>query len=224
MKPKFKPNTFVTDEQLFFRGQQGDQTAISILYNRYYHQRSTLGMLASPDTYPLLDEADAFDAFEEAFLRVLSRYERRRSSFRTFFMACFTTSIADLHRKNKSEMLLLHAANLEDIVAEKHGEPLYLHDIIPSGEIKDDPRAFFEYAEVMEELQKLPKEITPLALKAAKLVIIEGYTVSDAVRLLKVKRTRLSYLIHMYQEWARKVLHRRAKENENPWDYQGCSD
>ena len=216
-----KTNLFVTDEQLFSRGRKGDQFAISTLYNRYYQIRKQLGMLASPSCYAALDDSDAFDAFEEAFIKVLHHYSRKKSAFRTFFMKCFANTIASQIRKSKSALILFYAANMEEVIAESYEETLCLHDVIPSREVYDDPRAFFEYAEMLEELEKLPGDITPTALRLAKLVILQGYSVTDAAKKLRMKRTRASYLVHRYQAWARKVLPHREEEEKSPGDAQG---
>jgi len=83
------------DSDLIARYSQGDRTAIDALFTRYR-------LLAYRVAYRLLGhEADALDAVQEGFIKVLRHLERfqGRSSFKTWLLRVVSNAALDLGRK-----------------------------------------------------------------------------------------------------------------------------
>jgi RNA polymerase sigma-70 factor (ECF subfamily) len=83
-----------TDEQLLGRHATGDRASLELLFLRY---RSVAYRVA----YRLLgNEADALDAVQESFIKVLSNLDhfQRRSSFKTWLLRIVSNAALDIGR------------------------------------------------------------------------------------------------------------------------------
>jgi len=114
------PTVAPTDEQLLVRHSAGDSTALGELFVRH---RDTAYRVARR---LLGNEADALDAVQEGFIKVLSHLDgfARRSSFKTWLLRVVSNAALDLGRQRaRRETLSLNAtAHPEtDVLAE---EPL----------------------------------------------------------------------------------------------------
>lgn len=114
-----------SDEQLLNRFSNGDRTALEQLFLRY---RSVAYQVA----YRLLgNEADAMDAVQESFIKVLSNLNhfQRRSSFKTWLLRIVSNAALDLGRhRGRRESISQHVVHQET-----HNERLYPE---PSAEVE----------------------------------------------------------------------------------------
>ncbi|MFN4260951.1 MAG: RNA polymerase sigma factor [Gemmataceae bacterium] len=110
-----------SDEQLLQRFAAGDRTALDELFRRYR-------ALAYRVAYRLLGhEADALDAVQEGFIKVLTHLHgfQGRSSFKTWLLRVVSNASLDLGRqRGRREMMSLEAAEAND---EAPAQPL-THD------------------------------------------------------------------------------------------------
>jgi RNA polymerase sigma-70 factor (ECF subfamily) len=86
-----------TDEQLLRRSRRGDREALDELFRRH-------GCAAYRMAYGVLGrEADALDAVQEAFIKVLRHLGRfrRQSSFKTWLLRIVQNAALDLRRKKE---------------------------------------------------------------------------------------------------------------------------
>lgn len=93
--PAQSPPAPLTDEQLLERHAAGDRQALDELFRRHR-------MPAYRVAYRLLgQEADALDAVQEAFIKVLTKLDgfERRSSFKTWLLRVVSNAALDLARK-----------------------------------------------------------------------------------------------------------------------------
>lgn len=99
------------DEQLLARFTDGDREALEELFRRYR-------ALAYRVAYRLLgNEADALDAVQEGFIKVLTHLDgfQGRSSFKTWLLRVVSNAALDLGRqRGRREMLSLDAAPPEE--------------------------------------------------------------------------------------------------------------
>jgi RNA polymerase sigma-70 factor (ECF subfamily) len=105
------PTVAPSDEQLLARHAAGDPTALGELFVRH---RDTAYRVARR---LLGNEADALDAVQEGFIKVLSHLDgfARRSSFKTWLLRVVSNAALDLGRQRaRRETLSLNAAALPD--------------------------------------------------------------------------------------------------------------
>ena len=195
----------LSDEELFKLGKANNQDATTILYNRYLTMRKGLARLNNPDAFSLLGDEYILDAFNEAFAKAFSLYTSGQNRFKTYFEAIYRNALFDQMRiKAKDEYQ--HPYSLDAKLGEEGDELTCLHDIVPSGEVFDDPHAFIDFAETLQRLDALPPYLPEDCLDVAKRVIVEGYTRQEVALERKISLSRVCYLLRQYHAWARKVL------------------
>jgi RNA polymerase sigma-70 factor (ECF subfamily) len=115
----------LTDEELLTRYQAGRREALDELFRRHR-------LLAYRVAYRLLgNEADALDAVQEGFVKVLVHLEsfQRRSTFKTWLLRVISNAALDLGRqRGRQELLSIDATDAKD----REG-PLPLVDENPAG-------------------------------------------------------------------------------------------
>ncbi len=193
-----------SDETLFNSGRKGNQVSIGLLFNRYYHKKDSLGRLCNAEGYEALDEDRANDAFTDAFMRCFQCYSTKKSKFKTFFQAVYRNTINDQLREKVQEAENI-AFGLDQPLSLDESDYYCLSDIIPDNGMVS-PKEFYDYAETLEKMKKLPPHLDKRALKVARLVHIEGYTCIEAAKVMHIKRERARYLLKIYNAWIKKVL------------------
>lgn len=195
----------LSDEELFKLGHEGNQDAITVLYNRFLTMRKGLARLINPNAYTTLDDYHILDALNDAFSRAYLQFRPEESKFRTFFESIYQNSLYDQMRLVKKE----NAFNPYSFDMSFNGDDddkTCLHDIVPSGEVSDDPHLFMNYLETLESLDSLPPSLPPESVEVARMVLIEGYTRDECAAKLKLSHSRVAYLLRKFHLWARKVL------------------
>lgn len=105
------PLLVCTDDELLARWSAGAREALEELFRRYR-------MLAYRVAYRLLgNEADALDAVQEGFVKVLTHLEsfQGRSTFKTWLLRVVSNAALDLGRqRGRRELLSLETSDSED--------------------------------------------------------------------------------------------------------------
>lgn len=111
-----------SDEQLLRRCARGNRDALEELFSRYR-------ALAYRVAYRLLgNEADALDAVQEGFVKVLTHLEsfQGRSSFKTWLLRVVSNAALDLGRqRGRREALSLESPEVSE---QEQAQPLVAHD------------------------------------------------------------------------------------------------
>ena len=104
-----------TDEQLLGRHATGDRASLEVLFLRY---RSVAYRVA----YRLLgNEADALDAVQESFIKVLSNLDhfQRRSSFKTWLLRIVSNAALDIRRTRGRREIVTQQAIYQEVQHER---------------------------------------------------------------------------------------------------------
>src|SRR6478735_1742820 len=125
------PSRQLSDEQLLARHSAGDRLALEDLFRRYRQPAYRVA-------HRLLgNEADALDAVQDGFIKVLTRLPafEGRSSFKTWLLRVVSNAALDMGRQRKRRL-----------TAEPHGEPPGGADAGPL--VWDDPTLGLERADL----------------------------------------------------------------------------
>ena len=195
-----------TDEELIRQGKAGDEPSITTLYYRYYKKRKLIGREVNPDVFPYLEEVHIFDAFEETFMTCLLSFEPRKGKFKTFFRKVYRNAIWDQYHDLCEEKRYVYPFSLDAEVESFADEGLCLRDIIPSGEIMDDPRELMNFKEAYSIVGETPTRKETGAKEAVELVLFQGYSISEASAILGYSRYQIRYFLQLYLKTARRAL------------------
>ena len=188
----------ISDEELVFLSRLGDQTADASLLERYFGMRQFFFTRTVPTWTVNFDPWDFNELFLDCFLTALQSFEFRRSKFLTFFIRILARRVISFALKKTRENYNVISFD-EDVIGE---ESTYtLHDVVSSPDLADNPAAFFEYAESLRELKRLPKEIDPIALDVVRLKA-DGMSTNKAARTLGISYGSVRYLYDKYRTWA----------------------
>ena len=209
-KKKKSPNSFAhaepLDEELILAHRCGDPLALNYLLQRYIKSRHRHVWLVSPQSGANINDWDLNDATFRAFLQSVEAYEFIGVRFVTFYLRTF------LHECClASNQKLREQSNVSlDQLIDDDGEQSVVHplsDFVPTTSITDLPPEMVNYAEMIENLEEVPKQFPP---KTNDIIrdLSDGYTVEETGQRHDMTPNQVRYILRRYRKWARTVLER----------------
>ena len=192
----------LSDEELLLASRMGDYKAEAALTERLYEDRVHSCYFVAHDAAILLDDWSLNEAFFRALISSVDGYRFQNVRFRTYFFKNLRHQIIHMTTKAVKERVNRGLAVSLDMPVESFGEDTYcsLADFVPSGDFMDDPRAFLDYAERLEDLHHLPAKADPVMLDVVRLVS-SNYSIADAARICCLTAAKAKYLLARYREW-----------------------
>ena len=197
------PKNQLSDEELLLASRMGDYKAEAMLAERMFEGRYFHCRYAAEEASHILDDWSLNEAYLKAFLASVDGYRFGANRFITYFRRALRNEIIRMATRKIQEQTLGGKAISLDAPASEEVEPgaYSLCDFVPSGDFMDDPRAFLNYAERLEELHRLPKNADPMMLDVVRLTAA-NYTIADTAKICGLSVNRVKYLLHFYRQWA----------------------
>jgi hypothetical protein len=181
---------FFAYEELIRRYRSGDLDALRELIERLYRDRLYYYLSAIPGTWKRIGEGECNAVFFSTLLSCVDNFRFGETSFRTYFLHAIRNNLFRL------EVEILPPADhptvsLDDPLDEEGGCPLA--EFVPAEE-KEDPRAYVNFVESLEKLEKIPCHLSEFDLKVAFLKI-DGKSFTGIAKTLhcSVKKARVSH-------------------------------
>lgn len=197
------PTNQLSDEELLLASRMGDYKAESVLAAKLYEDRQAACLFIARDASAVLDDWGLNEAFFRAFVASLTGYRFQGVRFRTYFLGNLKHEIIRLATKKIKEQAGRGMEVSLDTPMECYEEesPSILADFVSTGDFMDDPRAFLDYAERLEQLNRLPPNADPLMLDVVRL-ISANYSMTDTAKICCIGVNRVKYLLSRYRRWA----------------------
>lgn len=214
----------LSDYALLCMSRLGFDYARDVLAVRYFEQRKHLCNIAVPVHQRNLEESLLNEAFFRAYLTAEEVFEFGKASFQTLLITILRREILRECRRVAAQL-----RNFPTISLDQETLPgTYLCDSMPEADSSSDPRAFVNYADMMERLGKLPKCIPAKAIDIAKL-LIEGYSLKESCTIVDISLSYGKHMMRIFREWARGVVDvvnpdGTPAENTNAFQIEGLDE
>ena len=195
----------LSDEELLLLHRMGSPTAGTMLIERFFGMRHYCCRRSCPEAFACLDGWTINEVFFRTYVKAMDKFEFiHRVKFITYFNHIYRH---ELLREMKEAADVSLRISLDAYVLENsQNQGTYvLSDLIQSGDILDDPAAFFEYAETLSNMGRLPKTISPLTLDLIR-DYRQGYTLGEIAARHRLKKGQIRYLLRKYRMWMAKTL------------------
>ena len=201
------------DEELLLLSREGHEAATRLLTERFFGLRHYLCRMASPALATQMDEWSLNEAFFRSYLSAWESYEFHRARF-TSFLECILAHEMQRTFNTKKRQFPDNLLSLDsDFVSGT--EDYCLHDIVPSGETRDDPREFLLYSEgLVQTNSPLPRGINPQIIEMARLSS-EGLSYTQIGIRFGVGKGQVHYCLSKYRRWALRVLRKTLSLNDS---------
>lgn len=195
----------VPDEELFILARLGDIRGEVELTSRYLEKRITLGRRAAPAYFDFIDSYEYNCIYYRAFLQSLSSYRIGGGPFLTYMEKVLFHEIARyLSRENSENGRFVHTSFDAPINSRSHTEPIFLHDVIQDDDPNNSPVAALEYAETLDNINRLPDYLTKNDLEFMRL-IIEGYSLKEACEMKGVTAYKGRRSLALFQRFITEI-------------------
>ena len=196
----------LADEELLLLARMGDHKAEVLFTERIFKDQARQCRTVAAAACSKLEPWDINEAYFKAFTSAVSGYRFGSNRFMSYFMGVLSHELIHIMSKRIREQACRgHLYSLDAIVNDDAESCATLSDFVASTDFMDDPKSFMIYAEELESLHELPKNVDPLMLDAVRL-ITASYSIPETARLCGITENRVKYLLNRYRKWATKTL------------------
>lgn len=198
-----------SDEELILLMRYGVEKARDVLLVRYYKKRRCACESANAAVYRVLDEWERNEAFFKGFQKAMENFRfQARVKFSSFVLACLKTALTDAADFKFATKNVCGVISLETPVSlSGSDDSLCIADCVQEGQNMDDPRLFYEYAEMVAQLKKLPRGIDERVIDIVRR-LLEGYSIVEISEHFRLTPKQIEYELGKYRNWSSRVLAR----------------
>ena len=197
----------LSDEELLLLARMGNQKAETLFAERIFKDQMRQCRCVAAAACSKLDNWDINEAYFRAYTSAVAGYRFGSSRFMSYFMGILTHEIIHIMSKRMREQAQHgYVFSLDAVINdESESSCSCLSDFVASTDFMDDPKCFMIYAEELESIHDLPKNVDPLMLDVIRLVS-SNYSIGETAKLCEISENRVKYLLNGYRRWAKKTL------------------